>query len=88
MAMVNFLDGLVGRVVAALQAKGMWDNTLWVSSADNGGAIYQSGAAGGNNFPLRGGKVSLALSPELEASFGYAAALLSADVQLAGRCAR
>jgi hypothetical protein len=32
-AMVNFLDGLVGRVVSALKAKGMWDNLLWVSSA-------------------------------------------------------
>lgn len=35
-AMVNFVDDLVGRVVAALKAKGMWDNLLWVSSADNG----------------------------------------------------
>ena len=55
--MVNYLDGLIGRVVAALQAKGMWGNTLWVSSADNGGPIYQSGAAGANNFPLRGSMV-------------------------------
>ena len=50
-AMVNYVDGLVGRVVAALKAKGMWDNLLWVSSADNGGPIYNSGAAGANNFP-------------------------------------
>ena len=35
-AMVSYVDDLVGRVVAALQAKGMWDNLLWVSSADNG----------------------------------------------------
>ena len=34
-AMVNYVDGLVGEVVAALKGKGMWDNLLWVSSADN-----------------------------------------------------
>ena len=88
MAMVNFLDDMVGRVVAALKAKGMWDNLLLISTADastaqaalsphpaaltrhppiiplpnqpsqNGGPIYQSGAAGANNWPLRGGKMS------------------------------
>jgi arylsulfatase I/J len=34
--MVNYLDDNVGNVTAALKAKGMWDNLLWVSSADNG----------------------------------------------------
>ena len=57
MAMVNFLDEMVGRVVSALKAKGMWDNLLWVTSADNGGPIYANGSAGANNWPLRGGKV-------------------------------
>jgi arylsulfatase B len=57
-AMVNYVDGLVGRVVDALKAKGMWDSLLWMSSADNGGPIYNSGAAGANNWPLRGGKMS------------------------------
>ena len=33
-AMVNYVDDLTGKVVAALKAKGMWDNLLWVSSAD------------------------------------------------------
>ena len=58
MAMVNFLDDLVGRVVQALKDKGMWDDLLIFSTADNGGPIYQSGAAGANNWPLRGGKMS------------------------------
>ena len=58
MAMVNFVDGLLGRVVTALKAKGMWDNLLWVSSADNGGPIYSDGSAGANNWPMRGGKMS------------------------------
>ena len=52
-AMVNFLDDQIGRVVAALKAKGMWDNLLWMSSADNGGPIYNSGGAGANNYPMR-----------------------------------
>ena len=42
----------VGAVVAALKARGMWNNTLWVTSADNGGPI----SGGANNYPLRGGK--------------------------------
>lgn len=55
-AMVNLLDDHVGVVVAALKAKGLWDNLLWVSSADNGGPI--GAGYGGNNFPLLGGKAS------------------------------
>jgi arylsulfatase B len=54
MAMVNFVDDKVGEVVAALKAKGMWSNTLWVTSSDNGGPL----SGGANNFPLRGGKFS------------------------------
>lgn len=42
----------VGAVVAALKSRGMWNNTLWVTSADNGGPI----SGGANNYPLRGGK--------------------------------
>ena len=55
-AMVNHLDDTIGAVAAALKAKGMWDNLLWLGSADNGGPIYNNGSAGANNFPLRGGK--------------------------------
>jgi len=40
MAMINYVDSLVGRVVDALKTKGMWDDLLWLSSADNGGPIY------------------------------------------------
>jgi arylsulfatase B len=54
MSMVNFIDDKVGEVVAALKAKGMWDNLLWVTSSDNGGPIN----GGANNFPLKGGKFS------------------------------
>jgi arylsulfatase I/J len=57
-AMTNYVDMHIGQVVAALQAKGMWGSTLFVVSSDNGGPIYRNGAAGANNFPLRGGKKS------------------------------
>ena len=55
-AMVAHADAMVGAVAAALKARGMWENTLWLTMADNGGPIYLNGSAGANNFPLRGGK--------------------------------
>ena len=55
-AMVNYLDDVVGDLVAALKQKGMWDNLLYVTSSDNGGPIYPGGGA--NNYPLKGGKLS------------------------------
>jgi len=50
--MVTAMDVFVGDVVNRLQAHGMWNNTLLVFVADNGGAEN----ANGNNYPLRGGK--------------------------------
>ena len=55
-AMVNYLDDIVGDVVAALKNRGMWDNLLFVTSSDNGGPVYTGGGA--NNYPLRGGKMT------------------------------
>ena len=50
--MLTCTDDVVGQLVATLKTKGMWQDTLMVWSADNGGPQY----AGANNFPLRGGK--------------------------------
>ena len=65
-AMVSHLDGLVPGVVNALKAKGMWENTLFVVSSDNGGPLARTppgntldGTSGANNFPLRGGKIGV-----------------------------
>ena len=58
LALVHYIDEAVGEVVAALKKKQMWEDTLMVMSSDNGGPIYASGAAGANNFPLKGGKAS------------------------------
>jgi len=52
-AMVNLMDFNLGRLVASLKAKGMWNTTLLVAAADNGGPL-----GSGNNYPLRGAKLS------------------------------
>ncbi|XP_065187429.1 arylsulfatase I-like [Sycon ciliatum] len=49
--MVSVADNVTGLVVQRLKEKLMWDNTLFVVSADNGGA-----ACGGSNYPLKGSK--------------------------------
>ena len=54
LAMVNYLDDVVGEIVQALKDKGLWDNLLFVASSDNGGPERKG--FGGNNFPLKGGK--------------------------------
>lgn len=57
-AMVYFVDEAIGNVTKKLKAEGLWDNTLIVLHADNGGPIYNSGGAGANNYPLKGGKMA------------------------------
>ena len=65
-AMLSHLDALVPRVVDALKARGLWDQTLFVVSSDNGGPLSRDppgqalvGVSGANNFPLRGGKIGV-----------------------------
>ena len=50
MGMLWDSDRYIGKIVAALKARGMYDNTLIVYTSDNGG----TGA--GINYPLRGEK--------------------------------
>ena len=52
-AMVEYVDEVVGNLTKALKKRGLWDNLLFVTSADNGGPL---GSA--NNYPLKGGKFS------------------------------
>ena len=56
-AMSNFFDYEVGEIVKELKESGIYDDTLIVLHADNGGEIM-TGNCGGNNHPLRGGKFS------------------------------
>eukprot|EP01006_Ploeotia_vitrea_P023287 TRINITY_DN55727_c0_g1_i1.p1 TRINITY_DN55727_c0_g1~~TRINITY_DN55727_c0_g1_i1.p1 ORF type:complete len:547 (-),score=22.30 TRINITY_DN55727_c0_g1_i1:33-1673(-) len=57
-AMVNWMDDAIGDIVTLLKKVGMYDSTLIVFSSDNGGPIYEGGAPGANNYPLKGGKAS------------------------------
>lgn len=45
------------KVTSAMKKEGMWANTLWVMSGDNGSPTGGWGAAG-SNAPLRGSKAS------------------------------
>lgn len=56
-AMVGFVDETVGNLTSLLQAKGWWNDTLMIFTADNGGSIGTDENAA-SNYPLRGGKVS------------------------------
>lgn len=51
-AMMSALDDGIMAVVSKLKEKGMWDNTVFIFTTDNGGNLGGSGI----NYPLRGGK--------------------------------
>jgi arylsulfatase B len=57
-AITNLIDAYIGDIIAELKAASLWDNTLLLVSADNGGLVAGNGFGGANNFPLRGGKAT------------------------------
>jgi arylsulfatase I/J len=93
-AQMHALDSNVGRVVAALEEKQMWANSLVVFLSDNGGPLYWNnenisgirwhGGAGSNNYPLRGGKLSV-LEGGMRVPFVMAGGALSTRQSLDGQ---
>lgn len=55
--MVGALDEAVANITAALQRRGMWNNTLLIFTTDNGAPSTHFNGEAMSNFPLRGGKV-------------------------------
>ncbi|XP_071094086.1 arylsulfatase B-like [Haliotis cracherodii] len=53
--MVSALDDAIGNITKALTNSGLMEDTLILFTADNGGWITEHG----NNYPLRGGKVTV-----------------------------
>lgn len=51
-AMTTCMDDEIGRITSALRDHSMWENTLMVFVADNGGPPYVANS----NYPMRGGK--------------------------------
>eukprot|EP00041_Stephanoeca_diplocostata_P024115 m.603621 g.603621 ORF g.603621 m.603621 type:complete len:351 (-) comp22455_c2_seq8:2081-3133(-) len=57
--MATAADQVLGNTTSALEMKGLWANTLFIYTSDNGGPAGQlSSGHSGNNWPLRGGKTN------------------------------
>ncbi|XP_071109637.1 arylsulfatase B-like [Haliotis cracherodii] len=69
--MVTALDDAVGNVTMALKEKGLFENTLILFTADNGGPITSYA----NNWPLRGGKHTIWEGGTRGTSFMYGTGL-------------
>jgi len=57
-AMVDALDSAVGGLQMALELTGLWNQTLFVFTTDNGGPVDGFNANEASNWPLRGGKAN------------------------------
>jgi arylsulfatase A-like enzyme len=58
-AMITHLDEQIGRVIEALKAKGLYENTIIIFAADNGLAVGQHGLLGKQNLYEHSIKVPL-----------------------------
>lgn len=53
-AMMTTVDTIVANLTAAIKKAGLWDNSIFIWTTDNGAPVQ----VGGTNYPLRGGKGS------------------------------
>ena len=65
--MVSALDEAIGKVVDELQNSELFENSIILFTADNGGQVK----SGGNNYPLRGNKKTLWEGGTKASSFIY-----------------
>jgi len=59
-AMIEVVDGSIGKVLQSIKECGLEDNTIVILTSDNGGNMYNNadGTTATNNYPLRAGKGS------------------------------
>lgn len=62
-AMISHIDRRVGEVIAALKARGLYENTIVIFSADNGLAVGQHGLMGKQNVYEHSVNVPLIIKP-------------------------
>jgi len=55
---ITMMDESVGNITAALKRNGLWENTIFIFSSDNG-APTQSRGKVGSNYPYRGQKATV-----------------------------
>ncbi|KAK3588140.1 hypothetical protein CHS0354_012198 [Potamilus streckersoni] len=69
--MVSAMDEAIGNITESLKRNGMFNNTIIIFTADNGGwpTFY------GNNYPLRGGKTTVYEGGTRASAFIYGAGL-------------
>merc|ERR1719300_1977122 len=75
--MIAALDESVKKVKAALDARGMTDNTFILFSSDNGGPVHEAAS----NYPLRGSKITLWEGGTRAAAFVHAPGLMTGDAK-------
>ncbi|VDI46551.1 Hypothetical predicted protein, partial [Mytilus galloprovincialis] len=69
--MVTAMDDAIGNVTESLKRNGMFEDTLIIFTADNGGWTTFSG----NNYPLRGGKATVYEGGTRASAFVYGSGL-------------
>jgi len=72
-AKVSALDDSIGKIIKSLRENGLYENSLIVFTADNGGQVL----AGGNNYPLRGIKSTIWEGGTRAAAFVHAPYILN-----------